>query len=211
MIQINKGSEPAEWSAKCNTPGFVEYEPIPELRHSLLKEQGYLCAYCMRSIPVHDMGVAESSKIEHILSRKAHPNRQLDFQNMVICCPGNIGNIAHCDKSKEDKCVSFDIFKPQLEDSISYESRSGKIKSSNPLWDKEINDAEILNLNHKLLMINRLQVLNGVQELLEKKKWKKAELQLKLNEWLIKDKEGKFKPYCGIVRWYLNKKLRQMQ
>ncbi len=211
MIQINKGSEPAEWSEKCKTPGFGKYEPIPELRSALIKEQGYICAYCMRRIPVDDPNEKETSKIEHIHSRTEYPNLQLDFSNMVICCPGNIGNNAHCDKSKAHKSISFDIFKPQLEESISYESRNGKIKSSNPDWDKEINDNKTLNLNDSLLMINRQQVLSGVQTILENKKWKKAELQTKLNEWMSKDKDGKYKQYCGIVRWYLKKKLRQYQ
>ena len=38
----------------------------------------------------------------------------------------------------------------------------------------------------------------------------KAKIEEKLEEWLNPDANGKLKPYCGIVIWYLQKKLRQM-
>jgi hypothetical protein len=75
MIRINKGTEPAEWTAKKLTSGFNKYEPITELREALLEEQGYICAYCMRSIPIEvkDKNESETSKIEHINSRDSYP------------------------------------------------------------------------------------------------------------------------------------------
>ena len=95
MIQINKGTEPEEWTAKKATPDFTQYESIPALRTSLLEEQGYICAYCMRRIPAKDIKVDATSKIEHILSRESSPDLQLSFANMAICCPGNLNNEAH--------------------------------------------------------------------------------------------------------------------
>lgn len=53
MILITKNKEPKEWTEYRNTPG-VDYQAIPELVQSLLKEQGYICAYCMRRIPQQD-------------------------------------------------------------------------------------------------------------------------------------------------------------
>lgn len=53
MILITKNKEPKEWTEYRNTPG-VDYQAIPELIQSLLKEQGYICAYCMRRIPKQD-------------------------------------------------------------------------------------------------------------------------------------------------------------
>ena len=50
MILITKNKEPKEWTEYRNTPG-VDYQAIPELVQSLLKEQGYICAYCKRRIP----------------------------------------------------------------------------------------------------------------------------------------------------------------
>ena len=208
MIRINKGDEPGAWKQKKATPGFTEYEPIPALRNALLAEQGYICAYCMREIPVKDKGIKETSKIEHVKSRDDRPDLQLEYDNMVICCPGYINADDHCDKLKDGGSVTFSLFNDYFPNTISYSTKTGEIKSSNTIWNKEME--ELLNLNNEMLAANRFYALDGVQQLLEKKKWKKARLQEKLEEWENPDNNGKRKPYCGIVIWYLQKKLRQM-
>ena len=97
MRKIDKRPEPKVWVEYRQTPG-AKYEAISELRSSLLEEQGYVCAYCMRRIPVKDRNSNETSRIEHVLSREKHPDRELDYHNMVICCPGAISSDFHCDK-----------------------------------------------------------------------------------------------------------------
>jgi len=208
MIKINKGNEPATWTQKKETPGFVKYEPTDDLRKKLLKEQGSICAYCMREIPTKDKGVRETSKIEHVKSRDDRPDLQLDYNNMVICCPGYLNADAHCDKSKGKLSVTFSLFNNVFPDTISYSVKNGTISSGNTTWNKEIND--MLNLNNSLLAYNRLYVLEGIKTVIEKKKWKKAKIEEKLEKWLNPDADGKLKPYCGIVIWYLQKKNRQM-
>lgn len=216
MIKITKGKEPQEWTAKKKTPGFTKYSPIPELRQALLEEQGYICAYCMRQIPVKDKSEQETSKIEHTLSRATHPDLQLDYTNMVICCPGSINDDAHCDKSKSvgAKDINFSLFSIPDIKSISYSSKDGTIKSTNPVIEDEIN--KVLNLNNQLLKANRLQAINGIIAVLNLKNWKKSECEKQLEEWKRKtprDIQGEiqlaFKPYCGVVIHYLEKKLRQ--
>ncbi|MEZ4777630.1 MAG: hypothetical protein R3D00_30930 [Bacteroidia bacterium] len=210
MIRIKKEVEPLEWKAKRMTPGFNHYEPIPELRNALLKEQGYICAYCMREIPVSkkDLGESETSKIEHIKSRENHPHKQLDYTNMVICCPGSINGNTHCDKSKESAEITFSPFDISLQESISYGSYDGKIKSGNGQWNDEID--KIICLNNAMLMYNRKQTLDAIVAVLKKQKWKKAKIKELIDEWSNPDHSGKLKQYCGIVIWYLKKKLRQM-
>jgi hypothetical protein len=207
MIQINKGPEPRKWAEKRKTPGVTVYESIPELKDALLKEQGYICAFCMRRIPVKDKGETETSKNAHLLSRQNHPDQQLDFQNMVASCPGYFGEIAHCDKSQGSNDVTLPMFGPQLQISIRFGSYTGEIKSTNESWNREIQG--LLNLNNPRLMTSRAQVLNGVRIVLEGKKWKKAKLQEILQQWKNLDGKGERKAYCGIVIWYLEKKLRQ--
>lgn len=210
MIRINKGAEPIEWTRKKATPGFTEYAPIPELREALLKDQGYICAYCMREIPVakKDPGLTETSKIEHIQCRERYPDQQLDYKNMVICCPGYINGEEHCDKSKGNSDISFNLFLPALQSSISYSSKDGSIKSSHQQWNDEI--SSILSLNNSMLKINRKDVLDGVIMALEKKKWRPAEISSKLESWKSKNTKGKMKPYCGIVIWFLERRLKRM-
>lgn len=205
MRKITKSKEPKEWTKYRLTPN-TNYQSIPELRLSLLEEQGYICAYCMRRIPHKDGNSNEDSRIDHILSRENHPDKKLDYQNMVICCPGAISEDFHCDKSKGEKDITFSLFNDSLVQTIKYHTKSGKIESSNSTWNTEIND--ILNLNNKKLKVNRQEALNGVIESLTGKHWKSVDIRKKLIEWDSKNKKGMFKPYCGIIVWYLNKKLR---
>jgi hypothetical protein len=142
MRRIEKNIEPREWTEYRLTQDNPPYESKLELRESLLKEQGYICAYCMRRIPVKD------------------------------------------DNSKD-----------------------GAIKSSNTVFNAEME--KLLNLNHPLLKKNRHQTLQGVIKSLNKKpSWTKHEIQKYLINWENKDRDGKFKPYCAIVIWYLNRKLK---
>lgn len=209
MIKINKGPEPQKWINKKKTPGFV-YTAIPELRTALLRDQGYICGYCMRSIPVlkADPGNAEKSKIEHLQSRSHFPHLQLDYSNMIICCPGFINGHNHCDKLKQSSAISFSPFDVNVERSISYGSKDGKIVSSNANWNKDIN--EVLALNNVMLKLNRKQVLEVVRDRIDKKNWKRAELETILNDWKSRDAAGNLKPYCGVVIWYVTKKLRSL-
>lgn len=210
MIRINKATEPAEWTAKKLTSGFNKYEPISELRVALLQEQGYICAYCMRKIPVEikDKNESETSKIEHINSRDSYPHLQLNYDNMIICCPGNINGSYHCDKSKGKLAITFSPFDISIQQSISYGTKDGTIKSNLSNVNDDINN--ILSLNNGMLKSNRFHTLRGMRSILEKKKWKKAQLEIKLNEWDNFNNDGKLKPYCGIIVWYLKKKLKNM-
>jgi uncharacterized protein (TIGR02646 family) len=207
MIKINKKKEPIEWTKKKLTPNFTQYSAIPELRTALLEEQGHICAYCMRRIPVNDSNESETSKIEHLKSRQSFPNLQLDYDNMVICCPGNINGSSHCDKSKRHNSLSFSPFDISVQSSITYGTKDGEIKSTNTIINNEING--LLSLNNTMLKANRIATLDGIRYVLEKKKWKKTQLEIELAEWKIK-KNHNLKPYCGIVIWYLEKKLRQI-
>ncbi len=63
MRKINKGNEPLKWTEHKSTPGAT-YQRIPELADALLKEQGSICAYCMRRIPIIDSNKTTSIKIK---------------------------------------------------------------------------------------------------------------------------------------------------
>lgn len=208
MIPIHKNpaNEPESWKAYRETPG-ADYAPSTDLRQALLAEQGHICAFCMRRIPLSkkDPNEAETSKIAHLLARARHPDRKFDYANMVLCCPGNINGQPHCDKSQGSADVTLPLFGPQLRAEISYGLHTGEIKCPQEEWRIQI--TEVLNLNTPLLRANRLQALNGVRQILETKKWTRSKLMEKLEEWNGVDRQGKLKPFCGIVGWYLQKKL----
>lgn len=218
MIKITKRKEPKEWTEYRNTPG-VDYQSIPELVDSLLQEQDYICAYCMRRIPCKDkLNMTESTnedhRIEHILSREKHSDQKLSYDNMVICCPGHIGDEPHCDRLKGSRDVSFDLFDENFIATLSYKS-DGEIVSSNKQYNVEING--VLNLNTPLLKANRKESWDVVTKELVALKgnqpWNKSMLSQYLNKYTsMRSKNGKLQyiPYCGIVVYNLQKKLKQM-
>lgn len=212
MRKITKKSEPKEWTKYRLTPG-VKYQAKDFLRNSLLEEQGFICAYCMRRIPSKDENSNELSRIEHLKSQNKYPEKQLDYSNMVVCCPGAIDHNYHCDKSKGDFDVSFDLFSDQFISTILYRSKTGEIYSTNEKYSFEMND--VLNLNNRLLMRNRKAALDGVIKVLKKKGWTKTNITVFLKIWNNKRKNNKkgweYLEYCGIVVWFLKQKLRTNQ
>lgn len=214
MLRIIKNKEPKEWTAYRTTPG-VDYQAIPELVDALLKEQGYLCAYCMRRVPCRDKITNEDHHVEHILSRDGHDDKKLEYSNMVICCPGHIGDEDHCDRKKQSQDVSFSLFDGNFISTLSYKS-DGEIVSTNEQYNKEIN--KVLNLNTPLLKENRKKAWEGVKQALineqGSKPWRKAVLEKCLGKYKsMKCRDGKLQyiPYCGIVIYFLEKKIRQLQ
>lgn len=207
MRKIKKSSEPKEWTEYRLTSGAV-YQRKPQLAESLLQEQGYLCAYCMRRIPVSDKNSSEDTRIDHILSQDNNPDRTLDYSNMAICCPGAINSSFHCDKSKGSANITFDLYHDAFFETLSYKSQDGAICSSNAVYNDEIN--RLLNLNNPLLKANRLSAWNGVKKYLVKGHWSLAKINEQLKNWESKDHEGKYKEYCGIVLFYLQKKKRML-
>lgn len=64
---------------------------IPALQESLYREQGYLCAYCERRIPVRDKMSTEDHRIEHWHCRDKYPDEVFSYGNLLMCCSGQIG------------------------------------------------------------------------------------------------------------------------
>lgn len=83
MIYIEKKSEPVSLREGRETPG-ADFDGLDkrELRKSLLEEQGYLCAYCMKRIR-KDKNV----KIEHYHPRNIQ--NQMDYGNLLAVCMDN--------------------------------------------------------------------------------------------------------------------------
>lgn len=212
MIQIHKNKEPNQWTEYRKTPG-VKYESKPYLVESLLKEQGYICAYCMRRIPCYDE-IKEKYRIEHIKPRHFHPHLSLSYKNMVICCPGHIGVNDHCDRKKGDNTISFSPLDKNFIDTICYKV-TGIISSSNKKWNSEIEN--VLNLNDKVLVEARKTMLNEtikkINEAKPQLQWKKKQINKYLEQYKemhLDNTKKKYHPYCGIVIYYLQKKLRKL-
>lgn len=224
MILINKNKEPKEWTEYRATPG-VDYQAIPELVDSLLKEQGYICAYCMRRIPQRDklydkdginfIMTNEDHRVEHIKCREKHDDLKLVYSNMVICCPGHMGDEDHCDRLKGSNDISFTPLDPLFIETLSYTS-GGRINSSNPVYQDEMDS--LLNLNTQLLVLNRKSALDEIirninVECKKSGTWNKSVLTKYLMKYenMHEDTDApKYYQFCGIISWYLRKKLKQL-
>lgn len=216
MIKITKGREPAEWTEERNTPG-ITYETAHKdaLRLALLEEQGGLCGYCMRRVSF-EVGTLTDTRIEHLKPRtqslaEGEPEETQAYDNMILCCNGDIDGSQnyHCDVSKGEMEIHFKPFDAAAIATISYSSKDGNIKSSNEDYDSDLNN--VLNLNHPRLAANRLAVIKGLVKEMGRKTWKKTDITHKLNYYSTRTAGGQLHEYCGVVIWYLNKKLRQFQ
>jgi uncharacterized protein (TIGR02646 family) len=105
MKKIIKQSEPrslVEHRSQANA-NYDNYPEKDDLRKSLLKEQGYICCYCMSRIKLDEM------KIEHWQPQTKYISRQLDYKNLLGACMGNQGarpQNQHCDTRKGDSEIT---------------------------------------------------------------------------------------------------------
>ena len=93
MIKITKGREPDEL-LKYRKKKFASYEGMDRsvkdaVIEALMEEQRYMCAYCMRRIPQANGNPPVS--IEHWEAQSSHPEKVLDYRNMLAVCSGNRG------------------------------------------------------------------------------------------------------------------------
>lgn len=214
MILIIKTKEPASWTRHRLTPG-ADYEATDDLRNALLKDQGYICAYCMRRIPANDNGTDETSRIEHIVPRNIlkTASERMDFADMVICCPGAITSTdkkkTHCDRHKDETPIAFSPLNADCIATLSYLS-DGTLKSSSKQYDTEIN--EVLNLNLPLLKANRLAIKTEIiNQLNSRPRWRAADIRRLLAKYTERDENGRLTEYCGVAVFYLEKKLRAIE
>lgn len=218
MRKIDKRPEPQEWKAYRKTPG-VRYQPIPNLVDALLAEQGYICAYCERTIPHQDAPGEEDHRIDHLSTqmkaRQEGDDSDLNYDNLVICCPGNIANSKkyyHCDKAKGSKPLAISPLNAGMMGTIQF-TVSGRIKSADPKLDLELNENG-LNLNNDFLLQHRQEAWLTVVRKLTEIGWTKKHVTDVLAKWenrhTIKYKDEEclaYYPFCSMICFLLKKKL----
>lgn len=211
MILIKKKSAPhslIEYKRSIN----ASFDNLPknvkdDLRTSLLKEQGYLCAYCMKKLSDNSSEV----KIEHYIAR--NEENELDYNNLLAVCKGNEGEPFEkqtCDTRKGNSLLTINPQKEKDISTISYTS-NGEIKSTNPCYQNELDN--ILNLNDTLGLVElRKNTLNSLKKHLYKKH-KNTSLTRESLEKIYKKllSEDIKEAYVGIKLYYLMKKINKAQ
>lgn len=211
MIYINKEREPESFENYRNSLN-AHFDDMPreikdELRQALLQEQGCLCAYCMSRIKE-----SKDIKIEHYQARNS--NNELEYANLLAVCKGNEGvQSKHqtCDTKKGEQVLHINPLKKSDMETIFYQI-DGTIKSSNEVFDADIE--KVLNLNNEYgyLKANRKGAINAVA--LQLKKLKQGEsaenLLRRIKTKYMKNGSNNMKePYIGIILWYVDKKLKK--
>jgi len=174
-----------------------------ELRDKLLEEQGFICCYCMGRVEF------KNSKIEHFKARSIFRENQLDYTNLFVACLGGEGyspNKQSCDTKKANYSLDYINLLSDIENSISYK-KDGSIYSTNLNIDEELNG--VLNLNYQILKGNRKDAFNQVTIELKKSNWSIPILKSTLEKYKDKNSKGKYRPYCEMIVYLLNKKLQQ--
>lgn len=209
MLLIKKGREPnslTEYKRQSNA--YYDGCNKLDIRRALLKEQGYLCAYCMKRITETDMRIEHYSTQSNISVREA-----LDYNNMLGVCSGNEGegkSSSTCDVHRGNDSLTVNPFLKSSIDLIHYEE-NGKIYSPNQDINKDLDETLNLNCNQVLLTINRKESLTSLKNYLlklkAKGKWQRVFLERIKRKYECPDENGRLEPYSGVILYYLNKKL----
>lgn len=210
MISIVKGREPTSLQHYRLQPNAVydgsQFTPVKaDIRTQLLKEQGYICAYCMQRI-VDDQF---TTKVEHWHCQDNYTDKQLNYPNMLAVCSGNTQGCLHCDTKKANHDIKYNPAEPthHIESKIRY-SMAGKIQSDELDFNQELND--ILGLNCSRLIENRKATIDAVQLKIKQNKAHGIRIKRGVNDeikkWTSIDGDGCKKPYYGVALYFLRKK-----
>ena len=232
MIEIKKGKEPSELAKYRNLPdaSYDNLHGAPSgktdrdgkkidvysiVLNSLIKEQGQLCAYCMKRIP--ERKGKPSATIEHIIPQSgSDESKRLDYRNMLAVCSGNRNG---CDEEKtcdarrgalpkERQILYVNPLDGESLKTIVYDSK-GIISSSD--WHINDNLNDTLNLNCSVVDLPGLRkaALTSLQQEINKKYSGKSVPKEYFEKLLDKfENESELKrPYVGILIQWLKKKI----
>lgn len=215
MIEIKKGKEPPELIAYRKTP-YATYDNMPKDVHdavldSLMEEQGYLCAYCMRKIPQKDR--MPSVTIEHWDPQsKTSSDKALDYRNMFAVCNGNRGcgieKHMTCDAKRGNTPLTVHPLNRLTLSSIQYKS-DGSIFSCEPNINTDLDETLNLNCSQVGLVESRRKALQAMQKEI-RRRHPKGDITSTCSKLLQKyQSETKKTPYLGILIWWLQKRIRR--
>jgi len=228
MKFIEKGQEPLSLSVFIEKEqqanihpsyGNLDKEVINDLNDSLLKEQGYLCCYCMEEIGLNSL------RREHFLPQSRFKSEELNYANIFAACHFSSGlppDQQHCDIKKGNLLIPQYILDPKCSDYFRY-NRSGEIlpygdfkryqdyynnfHKLNPEQQAILSTIEILNLNAERLKTKRqyfilplLQNING---------FSKVQIEQKIEDYKTTDRFGKLKRFCGVAIYLLEEYLKR--
>ncbi|WP_369573040.1 retron system putative HNH endonuclease [Acidithiobacillus sp. IBUN Pt1247-S3] len=180
---------------------YDNYADKAALRQALVAEQRGLCCYCQSRIQATPVGM----KIEHWQCQADHPERQLDYSNLLGACLGGHGRPdreQHCDTRKGNNGLCFSVCDPAhpIERKIRFLG-DGTIKADDAAIDGALN--VVLNLNLPRLVSNRKAVLAAFQQRLQD--GRRVDPARELPKW-DGTKAGDLPEFAQVVVYWLRKR-----
>lgn len=215
MIEVAKGTQPAALTAWQATPG-ADWGSMrsEDLWEALLAEQGHVCAYCQRVIPVTPV-VGKGMHVEHWLPR-ASGGGAFEWTNLLGVCPGDetaetgaLRGERHCDTSKADTHLFLHPVvgkgpSPVAHLAYTTEGEAVPIGESTAVVAKVAEDIETLKLSADRLMRGRVDVYETLKDWLDRKGWTEANLRRLYREYA--HQPGAHRPaYAEVARYYLRR------
>lgn len=149
-IQKDIRNEPQSLKTYRSTPNAT-YDDCnkADIRLALLKEQGFICAYCMKRISDKmDKRGNPITRIEHYTAQSTEESLRLNYLNMLGVCNGNEGNprrLLHCDQSRGNILLTINPCEARCETLVKFRP-DGEIYSD----DETINTEKCHNPNYPI-------------------------------------------------------------
>lgn len=207
MIHIQKNTAPRHFLCYASDPRArfddMDSDTKSILRNALLDEQGHICAYCMKRLK-------DKVKIEHYVPR--NEENELQYTNLLVVCSGGEGlkkKDQTCDTRKGNTVLHIDPQNAGHMQQIRYKS-NGEIFADNEDFQRDLD--QTLNLNLESLVewrktaleemkVRIFQNCGGSRPTRDFWERKLQMFQSRAN--------GKLSPYCGILIYYLQRRIRQ--
>ena len=181
----------------------------------LLRDQGHLCAYCMRRIGHH----GSPAHIEHWIPRtKGSGSDSLDYCNMLAVCKGGGKNVRPkdqtCDCRRGNADLNLDPCNRRHIATLSYDG-NGIISSSVAELNADINERLNLNSEGSLLPANRRAAYAAANNLIAScykncaSNSKKGRNHVEKHLQALLRQEDPRDEFIGVVIWRLEQHLRR--
>jgi uncharacterized protein (TIGR02646 family) len=201
MRTIHKGGEPPIFTAWKRANPHESYQQLTNdirraIRQSAIEEQFYLCAYCCQQ--VQNIEVCHN---EHLESQHLHPNRSVDFTNIVASC----NTFNQCGKAHEAQSLPLTPLMKECETELRFKI-SGRVEGLTPrakatiqslnLGDHERNNRSLIEKRKKLS--DALLLVNGLSHDDELKVEDEDILEAVIQD-LLDPQQGKLEPFAPVV------------
>ncbi len=215
MLYIEKSQEPAEL-AQAKRDGLTHYrdlsgKPKMAVQQAILREQGELCAYCMKHISIKDI------QIEHYIAQNPENGDYdaaltIDYNNMLGVCSGNkLGRGARerltCDQHRGNAKLTVDPRNEASVAKIKYKT-DGTIYSDDADIQRDLDVILNLNCSAAYLKENRRCALDALKKDMLKNFPGKRATRAYLEKRLAFFRDAPVKTeFAGVLIWYLNRQL----